>query len=325
MLYVDLFESQAIALFAYDLEASSLLIRFKTGEVYVYQDGAARGLRRFREAPSKGQFFQTAIRDRFAARRLSPSEVAAVERLHARGAASGIAGHRSRRHRRAERPWKARDIFLKWKIDSCPGPPIRLRRGQRRQHVAVCVNQARLLAGLRYAFTERHAVVTEFCKTRAGPTPPWLPSTTMPARAAAHRARRRGRDRRLAEPVHRSVRPAGMRPARGPSTPPAWVSCTCLYAATRCTVRSRGAMIAFDTAAALRQQPIAVQPAPCSAQTVVMLEGVVLPELDRRVALLARAFPIAVIYNGRRAAAASGPRCQALRGHSDRAGSPGRR
>jgi hypothetical protein len=111
MLYVDLFESQAIALFAYDLEASSLLIRFKTGEVYVYRAVPRAVFDGFRAAPSKGQFFQTAIRDRFAARRLSPSEVAAVERLHARGAASGIADIVRVDIAALERPWKAGIFF----------------------------------------------------------------------------------------------------------------------------------------------------------------------------------------------------------------------
>ncbi|HEV2978779.1 MAG TPA: ATP-binding protein [Casimicrobiaceae bacterium] len=72
----------------------------------------------------------------------------------------------------------------------------------------------------------------------------------------------------------------------------------CLYSARRCTVRSRNRIVAFDTQAALRQLPIAVQPAPLSAQTVVTLEGVPLPELERTMSVLACAFPIVVIYNG---------------------------
>jgi len=82
---VDLFDSKAIAMFAYDLEAQSLLIGFKTGGIYAYQDVPRAIFDRFRQARSKGQFFQSTIRDRFAARRLSPSEIAAVARLHAHG------------------------------------------------------------------------------------------------------------------------------------------------------------------------------------------------------------------------------------------------
>ena len=90
MLYVDLFDSKAIAMFAYDLESKALLIHFKAGGVYAYQDVPRGVFDGFREAPSKGQFFQSEIRDRFAGRRLAPSEVAAIERLHAGGGPSGV-------------------------------------------------------------------------------------------------------------------------------------------------------------------------------------------------------------------------------------------
>ena len=111
MLYVDLFESKAIAMFAYDLNAGSLLIHFKTGGVYLYQAVPRAVFDRLREAPSKGRFFQCAIRDQFAARRLSPSEVAAVERLQARGGASGMADVVRVDIAALERPWKAGIFF----------------------------------------------------------------------------------------------------------------------------------------------------------------------------------------------------------------------
>jgi hypothetical protein len=111
MLYVDLFESQAIAMFAYDLEASSLLIRFKSGDVYVYRAVPRAVFDGFRAAPSKGQYFQSAIRDRFAARRLSASEAAAIERLHARGAACAIADIVRVDMAALDRPWKAGIFF----------------------------------------------------------------------------------------------------------------------------------------------------------------------------------------------------------------------
>lgn len=90
MLYADLFDSKAIALFAYDLESKALLVHFKAGGVYAYQDVPRAVFDAFREAPSKGHFFQSEIRDRFAGRRLAPAEVAAIERLHARGGPSGM-------------------------------------------------------------------------------------------------------------------------------------------------------------------------------------------------------------------------------------------
>lgn len=85
MLYVDLFDSKAIAMFAYDLDSKHLVIHFKTGGVYVYQDVPRAIFDGFREAPSKGEFFQSRIRDRFDGRRLRPGEVADVERQRARG------------------------------------------------------------------------------------------------------------------------------------------------------------------------------------------------------------------------------------------------
>ena len=111
MLYVDLFESQAIAMFAYDLNAKSLLIHFKTGGVYLYQAVPRAVFDGFREAPSKGQFFQSTIRDRYAARRLSPSEVAAVERRHGRAEASGVPDIVRVDIAALERPWKAGIFF----------------------------------------------------------------------------------------------------------------------------------------------------------------------------------------------------------------------
>lgn len=92
MLYVDLFDSKAIAMFAYDLEAKALLIHFKAGGVYVYQDVPRPVFDGFREAQSKGQFFQCQIRDRFAGRRLSPSEVAAIEPSPGRAADAALPG-----------------------------------------------------------------------------------------------------------------------------------------------------------------------------------------------------------------------------------------
>ena len=71
-----------------------------------------------------------------------------------------------------------------------------------------------------------------------------------------------------------------------------------LYAAQRCSVHSRGRKIAFDTADALRQRPIAVCDTPAGAETCVALEGVLLPEFARRMLAIASAFPVPVICNG---------------------------
>ena len=86
MLYVDLFESEAIEKFAYDLGTRRLVIFFKSGGVYEYEDVPRTVFDGFRAAQSKGEFFQSAIRIQFASRRLSPSEVEGIERSPGRGA-----------------------------------------------------------------------------------------------------------------------------------------------------------------------------------------------------------------------------------------------
>src|ERR1700676_4055172 len=87
MLHVDLFDSEAIAKFAYDPDTLSLVIFFKSGSVYGYQEVPRSIFEGFRCAQSKGQYFHEAIRQQFAARALSPSEVEAVEYASARQAA----------------------------------------------------------------------------------------------------------------------------------------------------------------------------------------------------------------------------------------------
>lgn len=85
MLYVDLFESEAIEKFAYDLGTRRLVIFFKSGGVYEYQEVPRAVFEGFRAAPSKGEFFQSAIRIQFASQRLSPSEAESIERPPGRG------------------------------------------------------------------------------------------------------------------------------------------------------------------------------------------------------------------------------------------------
>lgn len=111
MLYVDLFDSRAIAMFAYDPVAKSLLIRFKTGEVYVYQGVPREIFERFRQARSKGQFFASAIRDRFVSRRLAAGEIAAIARGHGPTAGFGVPASVRVDIAALERPWKAAIFF----------------------------------------------------------------------------------------------------------------------------------------------------------------------------------------------------------------------
>jgi len=109
MLYVDLFDSRAIALFAYDLEARRLLIRFKTGKTYAYQHVPREIFERFRQARSKGEFFQSTVRDRFVSRRLSAGEVAAI--AHAPGRCGGCDAPPNARVDIAALSWKASIFF----------------------------------------------------------------------------------------------------------------------------------------------------------------------------------------------------------------------
>jgi hypothetical protein len=111
MLCVDLFDSRAIAMFAYDLVAKSLLIRFKTGELYVYQDVPREIFDRFRQARSKGQFFQSAIRNRFVPRRLGAGEIAAIARMHGHTGSFGVPASARVDIAALERPWKAAIFF----------------------------------------------------------------------------------------------------------------------------------------------------------------------------------------------------------------------
>jgi lysyl-tRNA synthetase class 2 len=63
-------ESAAIQEIDYDAERAKLLVRFTSGEQYVYVGVPGEVHRSFCEAPSKGRFFQAEIRDRYPYNRL---------------------------------------------------------------------------------------------------------------------------------------------------------------------------------------------------------------------------------------------------------------
>lgn len=111
MLYVDLFDSRAIHMFAYDLDARRLLIRFKNGDVYAYQDVPREVFERFRQARSKGQFFRSTLRDRFVSHRLSAREVAAIARIPGGGGAFAAPANVRVDIAALERSWKASIFF----------------------------------------------------------------------------------------------------------------------------------------------------------------------------------------------------------------------
>jgi hypothetical protein len=58
-------DSTAISEIDYDAERAKLLVRFASGERYVYVGVPAEVSRAFVEADSKGRFFQLKIRDRY--------------------------------------------------------------------------------------------------------------------------------------------------------------------------------------------------------------------------------------------------------------------
>jgi hypothetical protein len=63
-------ESTAISTIDYDGERGKLLVRFVSGEAYVYVGVPGEVCRSFAEAESKGRFFQAQIRDRYPFNRL---------------------------------------------------------------------------------------------------------------------------------------------------------------------------------------------------------------------------------------------------------------
>jgi lysyl-tRNA synthetase class 2 len=58
-------DSTAIQEIDYDAERAKLLVRFASGERYVYVGVPGEVHRSFVEADSKGRFFQAEIRDRY--------------------------------------------------------------------------------------------------------------------------------------------------------------------------------------------------------------------------------------------------------------------
>ena len=63
-------DSAAIQEIDYDAERAKLVVRFQTGERYVYVGVPAEVCRSLREAPSRGRFFRARIRDRYPYNRL---------------------------------------------------------------------------------------------------------------------------------------------------------------------------------------------------------------------------------------------------------------
>jgi len=63
-------DSTAISDIDYDAQRAKLLVRFSSGERYIYVGVPGEVHRSFVEADSKGRFFQSQIRDRYPFNRL---------------------------------------------------------------------------------------------------------------------------------------------------------------------------------------------------------------------------------------------------------------
>jgi len=163
--------------------------------------------------------------------------------------------------------------------------------------VAVRLSRRRLIENLRFAFPDRHSVVTELLQNarRAGAS---CVSVTHDAKAKRLVVRDDGcgiadfqtlltlGESGWSEAVQRTEQPFGLGFLQS------------LYAAGSCCVESRGQRVRFDTRAAFAGARVGVERGTAARGTTVTLEDIELPRLDREIARMTRGFPIPVQYNG---------------------------
>jgi hypothetical protein len=166
--------------------------------------------------------------------------------------------------------------------------------------IQVRINEEGALRNQRFAFTDRFTLVSELLQNarRAGATSIGI-NHEAEAGTLAIRDNGRGIDdfQKLLtfnesgwdEPTCDAESPFGIGFSK------------CLYAASRCIVRSRGQCADFDTASALARTPIDVtESAEAPAEdTQIELHGVDLPDLGSRIATLCAGFPVPVCFNGK--------------------------
>ena len=80
MLYRDDFDSSSIEAIAYEKQARSLFVTFKSTAVYLYEGVTADLVSAFLAAPSKGKYFRANVRRGYPTRRLGPDEVEQLRR-----------------------------------------------------------------------------------------------------------------------------------------------------------------------------------------------------------------------------------------------------
>jgi hypothetical protein len=164
--------------------------------------------------------------------------------------------------------------------------------------IQVCVNEANLLATLGYAFTNKFTVVKELMQNARRAKASFVAVEYDPG-AEKLIVRDDGEGvsdfQKLVticesgwdEETAKSEKSFGMGFMKA------------LYSARHCTVISRGKSVTFDTARALRREPIEVRPRYATNGAIIVLEGIALPGLETVMLDLASGFPIEVRYNGR--------------------------
>jgi hypothetical protein len=80
VLYHDDFDSSNIESIAYEKNARSLYVTFKSTAVYLYEGVTADEVSAFLAAPSKGKYFSANIRRGYPTRRLGPEEIEQLRR-----------------------------------------------------------------------------------------------------------------------------------------------------------------------------------------------------------------------------------------------------
>lgn len=165
--------------------------------------------------------------------------------------------------------------------------------------VKVTVNERGALRNGRFAFTDRFTLVTELLQNgrRAGATQIWV---MYDAQAKALTVEDDGSGIADFQKLL-TINESGWDEATQQQEHAFGVGFSnVLYAAERCTVQSRGLSMVFSTDAALHQEPIDVVDDSTAHpyRTRVVLEGVDLPDLDKRMPELVRGFALPVTFNG---------------------------
>jgi hypothetical protein len=166
--------------------------------------------------------------------------------------------------------------------------------------IEVRINEEGALRNQRFAFTDRFTLVSELLQNarRAGAT---SIAIGHDAETRTLTVRDNGRGINDFQKLLTFNESGWDEPTRDAENPFGVGFSKCLYAASRCIVRSRGLCADFDTASALDRTPIDVNASAeaSTAGTQIELHGVDLPDLASRIATLCAGFPVPVCFNGK--------------------------